>query len=49
MCVQEARFPQVRRLTGEQRRKLKSSFIEFDEESFCEWMRSLKVVPPEPR
>nr|AAK59590.1 putative protein transport factor [Arabidopsis thaliana] len=46
---QEARFPQIRTLTTEQRMKLKSSFIEFDEASFCEWMRSLKVVPPEPR
>ncbi|XP_010522855.1 PREDICTED: protein transport protein SEC23 [Tarenaya hassleriana] len=45
---QEARFPQIRRLTGEQRTKLKSSFINFDDPSFCEWIRSLKVVPPEP-
>ncbi|KAJ6320049.1 hypothetical protein OIU78_015441 [Salix suchowensis] len=45
---QEARFPQLRSLTPEQRTKLKSSFIHFDDPSFCEWMRSLKVVPPEP-
>ncbi|XP_061961807.1 protein transport protein SEC23 A [Populus nigra] len=45
---QEARFPQLRSLTTEQRTKLKSSFIHFDDPSFCEWMRSLKVVPPEP-
>ncbi|XP_071697680.1 protein transport protein SEC23 A-like isoform X1 [Rutidosis leptorrhynchoides] len=46
---QEARFPQLRTLSGEQRTKLKSSFIHFDEPSFSEWMRSLKVVlAPEP-
>lgn len=45
---QEARFPQLRSLTVEQRSKLKSSFIHFDDPSSCEWMRSLKVVPPEP-
>ncbi|GFP80605.1 protein transport protein sec23a [Phtheirospermum japonicum] len=45
---QEARFPQLRTLTAEQRIKLKSSFIHFDDPSFCEWMRSLKVSPPEP-
>ncbi|XP_028770983.1 protein transport protein sec23-1 [Neltuma alba] len=44
---QEARFPQLRSLTPEQRTKLKSSFLHFDDPSFCEWMRSLKVVPPE--
>lgn len=46
---QEARFPQLRTLSGEQRTKLKSSFIQFDDPSFCEWIRSLKVLPPEPR
>ena len=46
--LQEARFPQLRTLTPEQRMKLKSSFLDFDDPSFCEWMRSLKVVPPEP-
>ncbi|KAB1200432.1 Protein transport protein SEC23 [Morella rubra] len=46
---QEARFPQLCSLTTEQRMKLKSSFLHFDEPSFCEWMRSLKLVPPEPR
>ncbi|KAE8681682.1 Sec23/Sec24 protein transport family protein isoform 3 [Hibiscus syriacus] len=45
---QEARFPQLRTLATEQRMKLKSSFIHFDDPSFCEWIRSLKVVPPEP-
>ncbi|XP_042413364.1 protein transport protein SEC23-like [Zingiber officinale] len=45
---QEARFPQLRTLSPEQRTKLKSSFIHFDDYSFCEWMRSLKLVPPEP-
>ncbi|KDP28342.1 hypothetical protein JCGZ_14113 [Jatropha curcas] len=45
---QEARFPQLRSLTTEQRTKLKCSFIHFDDPSFCEWMRGLKVVPPEP-
>ncbi|KAJ1393340.1 Zinc finger, Sec23/Sec24-type [Sesbania bispinosa] len=45
---QEARFPQLRSLTSEQRTKLKSSFVHFDDPSFCEWMRSLKVVPPQP-
>ncbi|MBA0686053.1 hypothetical protein Goari_013675 [Gossypium aridum] len=45
---QEARFPQLRTLTTEQRTKLKSSFIHFDDPSICEWIRSLKVVPPEP-
>ncbi|XP_057964177.1 protein transport protein SEC23 A [Malania oleifera] len=45
---QEARFPQLRSLTTEQRTRLKSSFLHFDDPSFCEWMRSLKVVPPEP-
>ncbi|CAJ2631836.1 unnamed protein product [Trifolium pratense] len=45
---QEARFPQLRTLTSEQRTKLKSSFVHFDDPSFCEWMRSLKVVPPQP-
>ncbi|KAK2649839.1 hypothetical protein Ddye_017328 [Dipteronia dyeriana] len=45
---QEARFPQLRTLTTEQRTKLKSSFIFFDDPSFCEWIRSLRVVPPEP-
>ncbi|XP_057439149.1 protein transport protein SEC23 A [Lotus japonicus] len=46
---QEARFPQLRTLTQEARTKLKSSFVHFDDPSFCEWMRSLKVVPPQPR
>ncbi|XP_041022094.1 protein transport protein SEC23 [Juglans microcarpa x Juglans regia] len=45
---QEARFPQLQTLSTEKRMKLKSSFLHFDEPSFCEWMRSLKVVPPEP-
>ncbi|OAY70337.1 protein transport protein SEC23 [Ananas comosus] len=45
---QEARFPQLRTLTLDQRARLKSSFIHFDDYSFCEWMRSLKLVPPEP-
>lgn len=45
---QEARFQQLRTLTAEQRAKLKSSFLHFDDPSFCEWMRSLKLVPPEP-
>ncbi|PIN15613.1 hypothetical protein CDL12_11757 [Handroanthus impetiginosus] len=45
---QEARFPQLRSLTTDQRTKLKSSFIHFDDPSFCEWMRNLKVLPPEP-
>ncbi|KAL5227369.1 hypothetical protein ABZP36_015634 [Zizania latifolia] len=45
---QESRFPQLRTLTPEQRARLKSSFIPFDDHSFCEWMRSLKLVPPEP-
>ncbi|XP_015688445.2 protein transport protein SEC23 [Oryza brachyantha] len=45
---QESRFPQLRTLTPEQRARLKSSFIHFDDHSFCEWMRSLKLVPPEP-
>ncbi|KAG8387231.1 hypothetical protein BUALT_Bualt03G0231700 [Buddleja alternifolia] len=45
---QEARFPQLRTLTIDQRTKLKSSFIHFDDPSFCEWMRNLKVLPPEP-
>ncbi|KAK6155330.1 hypothetical protein DH2020_009578 [Rehmannia glutinosa] len=45
---QEARFPQLRTLTADQRTKLKSSFIHFDDPSFCEWMRNLKVLPPEP-
>ncbi|XP_024991790.1 protein transport protein SEC23 [Cynara cardunculus var. scolymus] len=45
---QEARFPQLRTLSTEERTKLKSSFIHFDEPSFCEWMRSLKVLAPEP-
>ncbi|MQL71848.1 hypothetical protein Taro_004159 [Colocasia esculenta] len=45
---QEARFPQLLSLTPEQRTKLKSSFVHFDDLSFCEWMRSLTLVPPEP-
>ncbi|XP_058077782.1 protein transport protein SEC23 A-like [Magnolia sinica] len=45
---QEARFPQLRSLTTEQRARLKSSFLFFDDFSFCEWMRSLKLVPPQP-
>ncbi|XP_010035379.2 protein transport protein SEC23 [Eucalyptus grandis] len=45
---QEARFPQLRSLTAEQRTKLKNSFLHFDDPSFCEWMRSLRAVPPEP-
>lgn len=45
---QEARFPQLRTLAAEQRAKLKSSFLQFDDPSFCEWMRSMKLVPPEP-
>uniref|UniRef100_A0A7N0UWI4 Protein transport protein SEC23 n=2 Tax=Kalanchoe fedtschenkoi TaxID=63787 RepID=A0A7N0UWI4_KALFE len=45
---QEARFPQLRSLTVDQRTKLKSSFIHFDDPSFLEWMQSLKVGPPEP-
>lgn len=45
---QEARFPQLRTLTADKRARLKSSFLHFDDHSFCEWMRSLKLVPPEP-
>ncbi|KAL3827730.1 hypothetical protein ACJIZ3_016532 [Penstemon smallii] len=45
---QEARFPQLRTLSAEQRTKLKSSFIHFDDPSFCEWMRNLRVLVPEP-
>ncbi|VAH76402.1 unnamed protein product [Triticum turgidum subsp. durum] len=44
---QESRFPQLRTLAPELRARLKSSFIHFDDPSFCEWMRSLKLVPPE--
>ncbi|PSR94690.1 Protein transport protein like [Actinidia chinensis var. chinensis] len=44
----EARFPQLKTLTTDQRAKLKSSFLHFDDPSFCEWMRRLKVLPPEP-
>ncbi|KAL5060769.1 hypothetical protein RYX36_032373 [Vicia faba] len=44
---QEARFPQLRTLTSEQRTRLKSNFVHFDDPSFCEWMRSLKTVPPQ--
>ncbi|CAL9782278.1 unnamed protein product [Musa acuminata subsp. burmannicoides] len=43
---QEARFLQLRSLTPEQRARLKSSFLHFDDYSFCEWMRSLNLVPP---
>ncbi|KAL5981692.1 Protein transport protein Sec23A [Asimina triloba] len=46
--LNEARFPQLRSLTAEQRAKLKNSFLSFDDFSYCEWMRSLKLVPPEP-
>ncbi|KAG8377167.1 hypothetical protein BUALT_Bualt09G0140300 [Buddleja alternifolia] len=45
---QEARFPQLRTLTADQRTKLKSSFIHFDDPSFCEWIwnsRVLALVP----
>ncbi|GFZ13673.1 Sec23/Sec24 protein transport family protein [Actinidia rufa] len=45
---QEARFPQLKTLTTDQRAKLKSNFLHFDDPSFWEWMRSLKVLPPEP-
>lgn len=45
---QEARFPQLRTLTSEHRARLKASFLQFDDYSFLEWMRSLKLVPPEP-
>lgn len=45
---QEARFPQLRTLNQEQRAKLNASFIHFDDYSFSEWMRSLKLIPPEP-
>lgn len=45
---QEAWFPQLKSLTPEQRTRLKSSFLHFDDYSFIEWMRSLKLVPPEP-
>ncbi|KAK9950737.1 hypothetical protein M0R45_006209 [Rubus argutus] len=43
----EARFPHLRTLTIEQWTKLKSSFISFDDPSFCERVRSLRLVPPE--
>ncbi|KAJ4820758.1 Protein transport protein SEC23 [Rhynchospora pubera] len=45
---QEVRFPQLKTLSQEQRSRLKSSFLNFDDYSFCEWMRSLKLAPPEP-
>lgn len=45
---QESRFPQLQTLAPELRTRLKSSFIHFDDPSFCEWMRSLRLVPPEP-
>ncbi|KAL3687097.1 hypothetical protein R1sor_013406 [Riccia sorocarpa] len=45
---QEARFPQLRTLRPDQRARLKSSLLPTDDPSFCEWMRSLKLVPPEP-
>lgn len=46
LLKQEARFLQLRSLTPEQRARLKSSFLHFDDYSFCEWMRSLNLVPP---
>lgn len=45
---QETRFPQLRTLKPEQRSNLKSKFYNVDDLSFCEWMRSLKLVPAEP-
>ncbi|KAI5061767.1 hypothetical protein GOP47_0024272 [Adiantum capillus-veneris] len=45
---QEARFPQLRSLNPDQRARLKSKFFHVDDLSFCEWMRSLKLVPAEP-
>ncbi|KAJ7563485.1 hypothetical protein O6H91_03G112300 [Diphasiastrum complanatum] len=45
---QEVRFPQLRSLRPDQRAKLKAKFFHTDDLSFCEWMRSLKLVPPEP-
>ncbi|KAG0554331.1 hypothetical protein KC19_12G083000 [Ceratodon purpureus] len=41
---QEARFPQLRVLTVEQRARLKSSFVPTDDPSFSEWMRRLKLT-----
>ena len=49
LWLQEARFPQLRSLRPEQRARLKSSFIPTDDLSFLEWMRSLKLVPPDLR
>lgn len=46
---QEARFPQLRTLTPEQRSKLKAKFFAVDDLSSCEWMRSLKLVPAQPQ
>ncbi|XP_022733225.1 proline--tRNA ligase, cytoplasmic-like isoform X5 [Durio zibethinus] len=46
---QEANFHSSKHLTTEQWTKLKSSFVHFDDPSFCEWIRNLKVVPPEKR
>ncbi|MCO5586110.1 hypothetical protein L7F22_040049 [Adiantum nelumboides] len=46
---QEARFPQLRSLNPDQRARLKSKFFHVDDLSFCEWMRSLKLLPAEPR
>lgn len=48
LLMQEARFPQLRTLSADERIKLKSSFVHFDDPSFCEWMRNLRVLPPEP-
>ncbi|PKU70200.1 protein transport protein SEC23 [Dendrobium catenatum] len=45
---QEARFPQLHTLSAGQRARLKASFFHTDDQSFCEWMRSLKLVAPEP-
>ncbi|KAM7512131.1 hypothetical protein LguiB_011006 [Lonicera macranthoides] len=44
----EVKFSQLITLTGEQRTKLKNGFIQFDDPSFYEWMRSLKFLPLDP-
>eukprot|EP00271_Cylindrocystis_brebissonii_P009343 TRINITY_DN24108_c0_g1_i1.p1 TRINITY_DN24108_c0_g1~~TRINITY_DN24108_c0_g1_i1.p1 ORF type:complete len:952 (-),score=173.17 TRINITY_DN24108_c0_g1_i1:617-3472(-) len=45
---QETRFPPLRELSPEDRFKLKAKLLPTDEPSFCEWMKSLRLVPPEP-
>lgn len=46
--VQELRFPPLREMLPDERARLKAKKLPAPEESFCEWLRRLSLVAPDP-